>query len=127
MVKLFKPKKPREWDDIAAAFRMRAEEIGDGFLVGYSGSGTDQHLPESLEEALHGVKEIAERFEEAAERVQGPQRVEDKMSFDDYSQLIEVRTKEVESLLTVIMRASREFRQLRIAAASEIDDGTLIH
>jgi len=127
LVKLFKPKKPREWDDIAAAFRMRAEEIRDGFLVGYSGSGTDQHLPESLEEALHGLKEIAERFEEAAERVQGPQRDEDKVSFDDYRQLIEVRTKEVETLLTAIMRASKELRKLRIAAASEIDDGTPIH
>ncbi len=104
MVKLFKPKKPREWDDIAAAFRMRAEEIRDGFLVGYSGSGTDQHLPESLEETLHGLKEIAERFEEAAERVQGPQRDENKVSFDDYRQLIEVRTKEVETLLTANAR-----------------------
>ena len=127
LVKLFKPKKPHEWDEIAAAFHMRAEEIRDGFLVGYSGSGTDQHLPESLEEALHGLKEIAERFEEAAERVQGPQRVEDKLSFDDYRQLIEVRTKEVETLLTAIMRASRELRKRGITAASEIDDGTLIH
>ena len=95
--------------------------------MGYSGSGTDQHLPESLEETLHGLKEIAERFEEATERVQGPQRDEDKLSFDDYRQLIEVRTKEVESLLTAIVRASKELRKLRIAAASEIDDGTPIH
>ena len=106
---------------------MRAEEIRDGFLVGYSGSGTDQHLPESLEEALHGLREIAERFEEAAERVQGPQRVEDELSFGDYRQLFEVRTKEVETLLTAIMRASKELRKLRFAAASEIDDGTPIH
>ncbi len=127
LVKLFKPKKLREWDDIAAAFRMRAEEIRDGFLVGYSGSGTDQHLPESLEEALHGLREIGERFEEAAERVQRPQRVEDELSFDDYRQLLEVRTKEVETLLTAIMRASKELRKLRFAAASEIDDGTPIH
>ncbi len=127
LVKLFKPKKPREWDDIAAAFRMRAEEIRDGFLVGYSGSGTDQNPPESLEEALHGLREIAEGFEEAAERVQRPQRVEDELSFHDYRQLLEARTKEVETLLTAIMRASKELRKLRNAAASEIDDGTLIH
>ncbi len=49
------------------------------------------------------------------------------MSFDDYRQLIEVRTKEVETLLTEIMRASRELRKLGITAASEIDDGTPIH
>jgi len=49
------------------------------------------------------------------------------MSFDDYRQLIKVRTKEVETLLTAIMRASKELRKLRIAAASEIDDGTPIH
>ncbi len=127
LVKLVRPKKLREWDDITAALRVRAEEIRDGFLVGFSGSGGVQHLPQGLEEALHGLTEIAERFEEAAERVQGPQRVEDKMSFDDYRQLIEVRTKEVESLLTAIMRASKELRSLGIAAASEIDDGTLIH
>ena len=127
LVKLFKPKILREWDDIAAAFQMRAEEIRDGFLVGYSGNGTDQHLPESLEEALHELKEIAKRFEEVAERVQGPQRIGDKMSCDDYRQFIEVRTKEVESLLTAIMRATKEVRKLGIAAASEIDDGTAIH
>ena len=51
----------------------------------------------------------------------------DELSFDDYRQLLEVRTKEVESLLTAIMRASKELRKLVIAAASEIDDGTLIH
>ncbi len=85
------------------------------------------NISQSLEEALHGLKEIAERFEEAAERVQGPQGVEDKMSFDDYRQIIEVRTREVETLLTAIMRASKELRKLRIAAASKIDDGTPIH
>ena len=127
LVKLFKPKKLRERDDVAAAFRMRAEEIRDGFLAGFSGSGTDQHLPESLEEALHGLKEIAERFEEAAERVQGPERNEDELSLADFRQTIEVRTKEVETLLTAIMRASREVRKLGFAAGSEIDDGTLIH
>lgn len=127
LVKLFKPKKLREWDDIATAFRMRAEEIRDGFLVGFSGGEEDQHLPRILEEALHGLKKIADRFDEAAERVQGAQRGEDEVSFDDHRQLIEVRTKEAETLLTAIMRASKEHRKLGIAAASEIDDGTLIH
>jgi len=49
------------------------------------------------------------------------------LSFDDYHRLLEVRTKEVEALLTAILRASKELRKLGIAAASEIDDGTLIH
>jgi hypothetical protein len=127
LVKLFKLKKLREWDDVAAAFRMRAEEIRDGFLVGYAGSGTDQHLPESLEEALHGLNEIADRFDEAAERVQGPERDEDELSLADFRQVIEVRTKEVETLLTAIMGASKELRKLGILAASEIDEGTSIH
>ena len=127
LVKLFKPKKLHEWDDIAAAFRMRAEEIRGGFLVGFSDSGEVQHLPQGLEKGLHGLKEIAERFHEAAERVQGPCRDEDELSFDDYRRLLEVRTKEVETLLTAIMRASKELRKLGIAAASEIDDGTPIH
>ena len=117
----------RESDDLATAFRMRAEEIRDGFLVGYSDSGEVQHLPQGLEEALHRLKDIAERFEEAAERIQGPHLVEDKMSFDEYRQLIEVRTKEVENLLTAIVKTSKELRRLGISATSEIDDGTLIH
>ncbi len=127
LVKLVKPKMLRESDDLATAFRMRAEEIRDGFLVGYSGSGEVQHLPQGLEEALHRLKDIAERFEEAAERIQGPHLVEDKMSFDEYRQLIEVRTKEVENLLTAIVKTSKELRRLGISATSEIDDGTLIH
>jgi hypothetical protein len=49
------------------------------------------------------------------------------LSFDEYRQLLEVRTKEVETLLTAVMRASKELRKLGIAAASEIDDGTPIH
>ena len=84
-------------------------------------------LLQPVESFFKALGEIAERFEEAAERVQGPQRDEDKVSFDDYRQLIEVRTKEVETLLTAIMRASKELRKLRFAAASEIDDGTPIH
>ncbi len=66
------------------SFTRGAEEIRDGFLVGYSGSGIDQHLPESLEEALHGLREIAERFEGAAERVQRPQRVEDNTNGENF-------------------------------------------
>ena len=127
LVKLFKPGKLRTWDDIAAALRMRAEEIQNGFLVGFSGRGEDRHLPRDLEKALHGLQKIAAHFEESAERVQGPQRIEDKMSFDDYRQLLGVRTKKVESLLTAIMRASMAFRKLGIAAAPEINDGALIH
>jgi hypothetical protein len=127
LVKMVKPKKLSGRDDVATALRMRAEELRDGFLVGFSGSGEDQHLPESLEEALQGLEEIADHFDEAAERVRGPQRDEDEMSLDDCRQLIEDRTKEAETLLTAIMRATRELRGLAIEAMNEIDGETLLH
>jgi hypothetical protein len=127
LVKLCKPKKLREWDELSAAFRMRAEEIRDGFLVGFAGRGADQHLPESLEEALHGLNEIADRFDEAAERALGPERDEGELSLADFRQLIEVRSKEVETLLTALMRATKTLRKLRVEAEPEIAKGTPIH
>ena len=68
LVKLTKPKKLRDWDDMVAALRMRSAEIRDGFLFGFGVSGEGQ-LPPALQEAIHGLKEIAERFDEAAERI----------------------------------------------------------
>jgi hypothetical protein len=123
LVKLLRPKKLREWDDIAAALRLRSEEIRDGFLIGFSGSGEPQYLPEALEEALDGLKEIAARFDEAAVRAQEPGRDEAELSLGDYRQIIKARTNEVEDLLTAIMRVSRELR----AYAMETDDGTSFH
>lgn len=122
LVKLVKPKSLRQRDDIAGAFRMRAEEIGDGFLRGFSGGG---ETPMGLEEAVRALNESAERFAEAAARLEGPQSVEDDLSLDDHRRLLATRTRETEALLTQFIGASMALRKRRMAVMSEIDDRIL--
>ena len=123
LVKLQKTKKLRDWDDVSAALRMRAEELRDGFLVGFSGSGNAQPVPQHLEDALHGLEKAAEQFELVAERVNGPERGEDGLTVDDYRGLLEVHTREAEALLTAIMHVSKVIRSPVIEAGSEFGDG----
>ncbi|MDP7241737.1 MAG: UPF0149 family protein [Rhodospirillales bacterium] len=127
VVKLVKPKKLREWEDVTAALHMRAEEIRDGFLVGFFGSGEDQNLPNSLEEALDGLKDIADRSDEMAERVQGPQRDQDDMSIADYREIIELSTKDVETMLTAIMAVTKELRRIGLGAMGRVEDPSPLH
>ena len=127
LVKLFKPKKLREWDDIATALRMRADEIRDGFLIGFLGTGEEQPLPKSLGDAIDPLTKMADQFDEAAERVLGPQRDENGLSLEDCRRLIEDRTREVEIILTAIMKAAKEHRRLGIEAMDEIDEDTPVH
>lgn len=126
LVKLTKPRKLRDRDDVIAAMQMRSAEIRDGFLVGF-GETNDKQLPPALKEAIHGLKEIAGRFDAAAERIRGPQRDEDGLSLDDCRQVIEARTKEIETLLTVVVRATKELRRLGIVAMDEVDDEPFLH
>jgi hypothetical protein len=126
LVKLTKPKKLRDRGDVIAAMQMRSAEIRDGFLAGF-GETNDKLLPPALQEAIHGLKEFAGRFDAAAERIQGPQRDEDGQSLDDYRQVVEARTKEIETLLTVVVRATKELRRLGIAAMDEVDDEPFLH
>lgn len=127
LVKLLKPKKLREWDDIAAALRMRANEIRDGFLMGFLGNDEEQPLPKSLEDVIYPLSKMADQFDEDAKRVLGPQRDKDSLSLEDYRRLIEVRTREVETLLTAIMKMAKEHRRLGIEAMDEIDEETPVH
>ncbi len=120
LVKLTKPKKLREWDDVVAAMQMRSAEVRDGFLVGF-GVSDDENLPPTLHDVILGLNEIADRFDKAAERIQGPERDYD-LSLDDYRHIIEERTKEIETLLTAIVRATKELRRLGLDAMHEIDD-----
>lgn len=126
LVKLTKPKKLRDWNDVVVAVRMRSAEIRDGFLIGF-GAANDKQLPPALGEAIHGLNEIADRFDETAERIQGPQRDQDGLSMEDYRQIIAARTKEIENLLTVVMRMTKEIRRLGIDAMDEIDDMPFLH
>jgi hypothetical protein len=118
LVKLVKPKKLRNWEEISSVFRMRAEEIRDGFMKGFALSD-DQHLPGALSDAIHGLKECADRFDEAAERVQISRRDQDGLSLDDYRHIVEDRTREVEKLLTAVSKATTELRRLGIQATTE--------
>ncbi|HJP55173.1 MAG TPA: hypothetical protein QF556_10880, partial [Rhodospirillales bacterium] len=79
------------------------------------------------QDGIHGLEEIAERFDEAAERIQGPRRGEDGLSLDDCRRIIEERTKEIENLFTVIVRAAKELRRLGFEAMDEVDDGGVVH
>ncbi len=126
LVKLTKPRKLRELDDVVATMRMRSAEIRDGFLFGF-GVSDEGRLPPALQDAIHGLTEIAERFDEAAERIQGPQRGDDGLSLDDSRRIIEERTKEVETLLTVVVRATKELRRLGIDVMDEFDGGGVVH
>ncbi len=113
LVKLVKPKKMQNWDEVSTVLRMRVEEIRDGFLYGFALSD-NQHLPDALSDAIHGLMEIADRFDEAAERVQTSRRDQDGLSLDDYRHIVEDRTREVEKLLTAVSKATTELRRLGI-------------
>ena len=126
LVKLAKPKKLRNWDEISTVLRMRAEEVRDGFLNGFALSD-DQHLPDALSDAIHRLKEIADHFDEAVERVQTSRRDQDELSLDDYRHIVEDRTREVENLLTTVSKATTELRRLGIRGMTEARNEPHLH
>ncbi len=127
LVKLVKPRKLRVWSDVAATLRMRGEEIGDGFLLGFRGGGQPQFLPEEVEDSLSGLEKIAEQFEKAAAGIKSPAGDEDGFSLGEYRYLIEDRTKMIEGLLTTLVKISAQIRKASIEASMELDDETPLH
>jgi hypothetical protein len=127
LVKLVKPRKLRDWDDLAAILQTRGEEIRDGFLVGFRGSREPAFMPEVVKEALSGLEEMASDFEDTANQINGPERGQDHISFEDHRLLVEERTRVIETLLTVIVKFSTKLRQASIEAMADLDDETPLH
>ena len=103
LVKLSKPKKLKTFDDVAAAMRMRADEISDGFLAGF-GTGEEPGEPLAIPKAVAGLAALAEQLTKAAERLEEGKGAEDDLDPGHYIQALDKATREVEGLMTAIIK-----------------------
>lgn len=106
LVKLVKPKRLRDRVDVAAALRMRAAEIW-AFLEGI-GLVDDATFSAAMGKSLAGLRNMADLLEKIAAKAE---EAEGEETPRDYLRMIDPATREVESLLTEIVKASKELRR----------------
>jgi hypothetical protein len=97
-------------EDLAAAFRIRAEEIRDGFLVGYHGDGDETQAPEQLREQLARLKSLVEELDDLGDRSGRARLGDDKPLFAEYVRLFGVITGVAELQLTNLVLSAMALR-----------------
>jgi len=108
-VAMAKLPKLRDREGLAAAFRFRAEEIRDGFLVGYHGDEDETQAPEQLREPLARLKSLVEELGDLADRAGREMLGDHKPLFAQYDRLFGVITGVAELQLTnLILSATAE-------------------
>ena len=107
LVKLAKPKKFRTRSDAAAAMRLRAAEIKDGFLEGF-GPVDDADVPIPLRNAALGLLDMALKLEQVADSLDGDGEGPDVEAYRD---AFETSTGQVEALLTAIFKTQAALRE----------------
>lgn len=113
VVKLTKPRSPRDRAEAAAVMRLRAEEI-DGFLMGL-GETDDPVFTPALSGSVTGLRSTAALLEKIARKTEEGST---EGTLQDYSLMIDRTTQEVESLLTAILKAAKELRRQSILGLS---------
>lgn len=96
--------RPASWQDVAAALRLRCEEV-EAFLTGLTVAGLEDILPPPLLKAVTDLDLMRQTLAEIAQRLQAAQGLPEEMSLDDYATLLKNTTDGLQKLIGAVAMA----------------------
>jgi hypothetical protein len=121
-VKMAKLPKPREVENLVGAFRIRAEEIRDGFFIGYWGDQEEAQAPEEQGASLQELKEYAAECDEAVAELQALPAGDTKSALAEYGQGLDELTRDAERELSFLVWAAIVLRAADLAGGESGDE-----
>jgi hypothetical protein len=106
-VKLSQTGRLQNWDNVTTTLRRRAEEIRDGFLVGFTTEQAIGSYPEALNDAITGLKALADQFDQAANQIEADKAAQDQLDINDAKRMITQGSMQLEKLLDVLCTVAR--------------------
>ena len=120
-VKMAKLPTPRDVESLTGAFRIRAEEIREGFIIGYWGGAEEEQAPEEQDASLQELKEYAAECDEAVAELQALPAGDTKSALAEYGQGLEELTKDAERELSFLVWAATVLRADELAGGGTGD------
>jgi hypothetical protein len=114
-VKMAKLPTPRDVESLTGAFRIRAEEIREGFIIGYWGGEEEGQAPEEQGASLQELKEYAAECDEAVAELQALPAGDTKSALAEHGQGLDELTKDAERELSFLVWAAIVLRADELA------------
>jgi len=120
-VKMAKLPKPRKMEDLIGAYRVRAEEIREGFLIGYWGDEEEGQAPEEQDASLRELKEYAADCDETVAELQALPAGDTKSALVEYAESLDEVTRDAERELSFLVWAGKVLRADELAGGGPGD------
>jgi len=121
-IKMAKLPKSREVEDLIRAFGIRAEEIREGFVIGYWGDQEEAQAPEEQGASLQELEEYAADCDETIAELQALPAGDTKSALAEYRQVLEELTKDAEQEISVLVWAATVLRADELAGGDPGDE-----